>query len=147
MAEELTAAVYTLARGSRVLEHCLNDITLPQVRVLRLLATSPERASTIAEKAAVSRPSLTGVIDGLEKRGWLRRTAVAGDRRGVSLEVTAQGLAALQQAEKPMVERLAEVLGTLEEPERRAALEGLSSLASALERWAAARTATVPADR
>jgi len=142
MSEDLTGAVYTLARGSRLLEHCLVDITLPQVRVLRLLATSPERASAIAEKAAVSRPALSGVIDGLEKRGWLRRTEVTGDRRGVALVLTDAGRRALAAAEGPMVERVEEVIGTLSPADRRTVLRGLSTLAGAIEVWSADRKAS-----
>ena len=139
MAEDIEGAVFALARGARLLENCLVDVTLPQVRVLRLVAVAPERASAIAEKAVVSRPSLTGVLDGLEKRGWIRRAAVAGDRRGVSLEVTAEGLAALREAEKPMIGRLDEVLSTLSESERSSALDGLAMLATGLERWSTDR--------
>src|SRR5262245_64466880 len=80
------AAVRALAFGARVIERALDDMTLPQFRVLTLIASSPERASRVAEKAAVSRPSLTGLLDGLEARGWGRRVGVRGERRGGRLE-------------------------------------------------------------
>src|SRR5205823_698728 len=80
----------------------LNDMTLPQFRVLSVIASSSERANRIAEKAAMSRPSLTGLLDGLEARGWVQRVDVEGDRRGVSLEVTRAGADALKQAERAM---------------------------------------------
>ena len=54
----------------------------------------------LAERAAVSRPSLTGLLDGLEARGWVQRVGVEGDRRGVSLAVTPLGSAALKHAEQ-----------------------------------------------
>ena len=50
-------AVRALAIGGRVLERSLDDMSLAQFRVLILVASSPERASRIAEKAAMSRPS------------------------------------------------------------------------------------------
>ena len=65
-----------------MLERSLDDMTLPQFRVLSLIASSPERAGRIATLAGVSRPSLTGVLDGLVQRGWVRRVDVDGDRRG-----------------------------------------------------------------
>ena len=40
-------------------------MTLPQYRVLTLIANSPERASRIAQTADVTRPSMTGLVDGL----------------------------------------------------------------------------------
>src|SRR6516162_6957497 len=73
-------------------------MTLPQFRVLAIVASSPERASRVAARAAVSRPSLSGVLDGLESRGWVRRSVVDGDRRGVHLDVTAAGNQALTDA-------------------------------------------------
>ena len=63
----------TLAVAARVLERSLDDMTLPQFRILSLIAASPERAGRIASRAAVSRPSLSGILDGLVKRGWIRR--------------------------------------------------------------------------
>ena len=40
-------------------------MTLPQFRILLLVARSPERANRLASQASISRPSLTGVLDGL----------------------------------------------------------------------------------
>ena len=134
------AAVRALAFGARVIERALDDMTLPQFRVLSLIASSPERASRIAEKAAVSRPSLTGLLDGLETRGWVRRVEVDGDRRGVGLEVTPAGRAALQAAERAAEARLEHVLEAMPADERRAVLVGLDALCGAF----AALRAAVP---
>lgn len=96
--------------AGRVLERSLVDMTLPQFRVLTVIASSPERANRLAEKAAMSRPSLTGLLDGLEARGWVQRVNVEGDRRGVRLEVTLAGEVALREAEKAMTAELQRVL-------------------------------------
>jgi DNA-binding MarR family transcriptional regulator len=130
---ELSSAVRALAMGARVLERALDDMTLPQFRVLVLIATSPERANRLAERAAVSRPSLTGLLDGLEARGWVQRVNVEGDRRGVSLEVTRSGAAALKQAERAMVAELSEVLGAGSAPERARVIDGLGALGHAIK--------------
>jgi DNA-binding MarR family transcriptional regulator len=117
--------------ASRVLERSLTDMTLPQFRVLSVIASSPERANRIAEKAAMSRPSLTGLLDGLEARGWVQRVDVEGDRRGVSLEVTSAGADALKQAERAMTAELDLVLRS--SPDDRAAVtNGLTALARAI---------------
>jgi DNA-binding MarR family transcriptional regulator len=134
-------AVRALAFGARVIERALDDMTLPQFRVLSLIASSPERASRIAEKAAVSRPSLTGLLDGLEGRGWVRRVGVDGDRRGVGLEVTPEGRAALRTAEDAAEARLEHVLAEMPADERQAVLTGLNGLGGA---FAALRAAAAP---
>ena len=117
--------------ASRVLERSLTDMTLPQFRVLSVIASSPERANRIAEKAAMSRPSLTGLLDGLEARGWVQRVDVEGDRRGVSLEVTPAGTDALKQAERAMTAELELVLRSSPD-DRAAVIDGLGALARAI---------------
>jgi DNA-binding MarR family transcriptional regulator len=134
------AAVRALAFGARMIERALEDMTLPQFRVLSLIASSPERASRVAEKAAVSRPSLTGLLDGLEARGWVRRVEVSGDRRGVGLEVTPEGQVALRTAEEAAQARLEHVLEQLPSDERYAVLSALDALGGAF----AALRATAP---
>ena len=126
-------SVRTLAIVSRILERSLTDMTLPQFRVLGLIARAPERANQLARQAAISRPSLTGVLDGLESHGWVRRREVDGDRRGVELEVTAAGLVALDGAHAAVQARLAELLELVPAARRDAALDGLVALGEAIQ--------------
>jgi DNA-binding MarR family transcriptional regulator len=131
---ELSAAVRALAMGARVLERALGDMTLPQFRVMALIASSPERANRLAERAAVSRPSLTGLLDGLEGRGWVKRVDVEGDRRGVSLEVTREGAAALKHAEQAMTRELEDVLRSAgSDRDRARVIDGLDALGRAIK--------------
>ena len=125
-----------------MLERALGEMTLPQFRVLSLIASSPERAGRIATMAGVSRPSLTGLLDGLVQRGWVRRVEVDGDRRGVSLEITPSGRRALDQADRDTSDRLDALLDLLTPTERRAVAEGLEALGRAFEAEAARRQAT-----
>ena len=126
-------AVRTLAIASRILERSLPDMTLPQFRILGLVNRAPERASHLARQAAISRPSLTGVLDGLEARGWVRRREADGDRRGVTLEVTAAGRKALDASFRAVEQRLTEVLAHVEPDRRDSALDGLAALGEAIE--------------
>src|SRR3954470_20331966 len=128
-----SGSVRTLAIASRILERSLTDMTLPQFRVLGLVSRAPERANQLARQAAISRPSLTGVLDGLEARGWVRRQEVDGDRRGVELEVTASGLVALDGAHAAVQARLAELLELVPAARRDAALDGLAALGEAIQ--------------
>jgi len=128
-----TGASLTLAVAARLLERSLDELTLPQFRVLSLIASSPERAGRIATLTGISRPSLTGLVDGLEGHGYVQRVTVDGDRRGVSLEITPAGRAALDRAQQTTAARLDDVLATLPVPDRRAVLDGLSALGRAFE--------------
>ena len=145
---DLAAAARAVAFTARRLERCLGDMTLPQFRVLSLVASSPERANRVAERAAVSRPSLTGLLDGLEARGWVRRVDVVGDRRGVLLEVTTSGTTALSTAEAAMAEALDDLLVGSGADERAMVETGLATLGRVLvaryEQQGAAATAAAP---
>ena len=136
--QELVTAARAVAFTARRLERALGEMTLPQFRVLALVASSSERASRIAEQAAVSRPSLTGLLDGLETRGWVRRVDVTGDRRGVRLEVTPAGTAALAEAEQAMAGALHDVLDAAPAAERNRTIRGLRTLGDALRATRAA---------
>ena len=131
MDPELRVAVRTLALAGRGLERAAAPLTLPQYRVLALVATAPERASRLAARVDVTKAALTGVLDALVTHGWIRRTQVAGDRRGVSLELTSAGAAVLATADAAMGEWLDTVLGG--DPERRAeVIDGIAGLGAAL---------------
>ncbi|HEY2429887.1 MAG TPA: MarR family transcriptional regulator [Acidimicrobiales bacterium] len=110
MGSELRAAVQTLAQVGRGLERAASPLSLPQYRVLTLIATAPERASRLAQRVDVTKATLTGVMDALESHGWIERTVVEGDRRGVALTLTATGAEVLEGAEQAMCGWLAEVL-------------------------------------
>ena len=86
--EDLAGAVLTIASLARGLERVLPDMTLAQYRILTMIGTSPQRAGRLAERATLSKSALTGLLDGLTARGWVRRIEIEGDRRGVGLELT-----------------------------------------------------------
>ena len=49
------------------------ELTLPQYRVLGILAEGSAAASGLADRLAVRRPSITALIDGLVARGFVDR--------------------------------------------------------------------------
>lgn len=131
-----------LVRLARQVELALAavDLTLPQYRVLVLLAEGKEAASALADKLAVSRPSVTGVVDGLVVRGLVERAHDADDRRRVGHELTAAGRRLLVQADAEIERRLEEI--TAHRPElAAAALAGLGPWQQALDAYRVARRA------
>ncbi len=91
----LTDAVRGVVRVARMLEHSSTELTLPQYRLLVMVACGDQRASKLAGRLALSKPTVTAVVDGLVERGMLLRSEVAGDRRAVDLNLTEAGRAAL----------------------------------------------------
>lgn len=100
-AEELNAWRQYL-RASRMLEAVLDNdlqvhgLQLSEYEIISVLSEAPGRRlrmSEIAELVVQSRSRLTHTAGRLEKRGWVRREACAGDRRGVELVLTEAGQA------------------------------------------------------
>lgn len=109
---------HTLARLARQIELAVTtvNLTLAQYRVLAILGDGCEAASVLAEKLAVSRPSVTGVVDGLVARGLVRRDQTEGDRRRVDVGLTDAGrllLSAADAAVEQRMERIDQLLAEL----------------------------------
>lgn len=126
MSENLREASRAVALIGRTLERACADLTLAQYRVLAMVARGDARASKIAERLAVAKPTVTAVVDGLVDRGYLLREAVPGDRRAVSIVVTDEGRARLAAAEDAMSARLEHLLGAVSD--RAAFVRGLAEI-------------------
>jgi DNA-binding MarR family transcriptional regulator len=102
----LTRAVRTIAIVSRIFEQVCREarVSLPQYRLLLFLRHGPKRAGELAARAAIKRPTLTAIVAGLEKEGRLTRIADEVDGRGVRIEITPQGRAAVKEVESELAE-------------------------------------------
>jgi DNA-binding MarR family transcriptional regulator len=89
-------------RATRLLEASLDHdlqaqgLQLSEYEIISMLSEQPDqrlRMSEIAELVVQSRSRLTHTAGRLEKRGWVRREACVGDRRGVELVLTSAGFA------------------------------------------------------
>lgn len=134
-----------IARLARQLDKALEplELTLPQFRVLSMLADGSTASSALASRLAVSPPSMTAVIDGLSARGLVERRPDPDDRRRLTLLLTAAGKKTLRAADAAVDARLRDVGRFLEEPER--ATEALAVLAEwnhALDRFREEQRAT-----
>jgi DNA-binding MarR family transcriptional regulator len=57
----------------------------------------PISPSELGERLIVTRATVTGLIDSLEARGFVRRSPNPDDRRGLLVEITPSGLTVLQE--------------------------------------------------
>jgi DNA-binding MarR family transcriptional regulator len=122
----LVRATRTLAHLARVLERASGELSLPQYRILSLVARGDERASVLAGRLALTKPTVSAIVDNLAERGLLDRRAVAGDRRSIQLTVTTDGSAALERVERSMAGELQRLLQQV--ADRDALLHALSQL-------------------
>jgi DNA-binding MarR family transcriptional regulator len=99
-------AVRALARASRVLERASGELSLAHYRVLSAVASGDERASRVANRLALGKPTVSAAVDSLCQRGLLVREGVEADQRAASLRVTAAGAALLARVETEMIGRI-----------------------------------------
>ena len=107
----IARAVRSIACISRAFEQVcrIEGLSLPQYRLLLFLRHGPKRAGELAAQVAIKRPTLTALVDGLERESCLKRVADISDGRGVSIEITPHGSRALLEAEG----RLGEIIDHL----------------------------------
>lgn len=130
----------TIARLHRALEHTPDaELTLPQYRVLGRLALGDERASLLAQRLTVSKPTMTALVDSLVERGLVSREAATDDRRAVTLSITDDGRDAIDRTGAALRAMLDDIIERCADPATvRAAL---AQLAPALDAWSEERIA------
>jgi DNA-binding MarR family transcriptional regulator len=133
-------AVRALARISRVLERASGDVSLAHYRVLAAVADGDERASRVAARLALGKPTISASVDALCRRGLLTREDVAHDQRAITLRLTAAGQTVLRETETAMTARLDAVLAHT--PRAADVAAALGRLGTGLDRLADERSAT-----
>ena len=129
------------ARLARQVEVGLNqvDLSLPQYRILMFLDEGAAVASKLADHLAVSRPTITAVVDGLVARGLVERSPEDRDRRRIGHTLTAAGRQLLQDADRSVDARLLAIAAHLGDEVRTEALRGLDGWRQALDMHRAAK--------
>jgi DNA-binding MarR family transcriptional regulator len=93
-----------------------NRVTPSQLKVLKLVArTNARRIGDVADFLAVSNAAASKAVDRLVRRGLLRRTESAADRRAVELSLTPEGRTLLAQYEAATNQVLKDLFGSLEQ--------------------------------
>lgn len=131
----------TVARLHRALERTPDTpLTMPQYRVLGLLSAGDSRAGHLATRLAVSRPTVTALTDSLVERGFVTRVTAADDRRSVTLSITPEGQAAVEDTGAALRATLDDVIDRTTDPD--AVHVALNQLIPALDSWWSERAAT-----
>jgi DNA-binding MarR family transcriptional regulator len=132
-------AVRALARASRVLERASGELSLAHYRVLAAIASGDERASRVAERLAIGKPTVSAAVDALAQRGLLTRSGVDGDQRVAALHLTPDGAALLSRVEAEMIRRIDDL--SARTPDGAQLMESLAWLGTAIDEVQAERAA------
>jgi DNA-binding MarR family transcriptional regulator len=129
LADELGAALMEL---SVLLRRAIlpPQLSLTQARtLLNLHSCGPQRVTSLAEDAQVSQPTMSALVIGMERLGWVRRDAPGGgDRRVVSVCLTETGENVIRDLEAARSRALRADIDSLTEPERTALAAALPAL-------------------
>jgi DNA-binding MarR family transcriptional regulator len=107
--------------------------SLAAFNVLTVLhgAGEPLRASTISERLMVTRGTLTGILDTLERAGYVERRTVETDARGRTVRMTRRGRAVVEDLLPRVHQAERRVVAALGEAERRQLLSALARMQAA----------------
>jgi len=114
-----------------VLERASGELSLAHYRVLSAIASGDERASRVANRLALGKPTVSAAVDSLGQRGLLVREGVEGDQRAASLRVTAAGAALLSRVETEMIGRIEDLCART--PDGQQLMESLVWLGAAID--------------
>lgn len=132
-------AVRALARATRVLERASGELSLAHYRVLSAVASGEERASRVANRLAIGKPTVSAAVDALAQRGLLERSGVDGDQRVAALHLTPEGRAVLARVETEMIRRIEDL--SARTPNGAQLMESLAWLGAAIDDMHAQRAA------
>ena len=132
LVEALAASGQTVPRDF-VME---TDLTLPQIRILYMLATGPARITDISKANGMALANASSMVERLARKDLVERVSDPNDRRVAPVCLTTKGREAVEgvtRSENAAVDRIAGVLsdGELEVVAR--SLEILNQAAKRLE--------------
>ena len=97
-------------------------LTISQFNLLMTLTYQSQDGhlsqTELSRMLLVNRANVTGLVDRMEKAGWVARGSDASDRRVNLIRITAEGRRLLKRAEKAYLFRIEGVMGALAEEER-----------------------------
>ncbi len=127
-ARRLHAAAIRLLRGLRA-EDALSGMSGPRLSVLSILVFGgPRRAKDLAEAEQVTAATMSKLLAGLERDGYVRREADPDDGRAMRVTATAAGRNVLEAGRDRRVARLAASLAALSKSDREAIERALDAL-------------------
>jgi len=113
VADRLHSAALHLLRRLRTEDEALG-VSSPRLSALSVVvAAGPIGIGALAATEGVSAPTMTRLVDGLEREGYVRRAVDPADARGVLVRPTARGRRLLTEGRARRVRFLADALRDL----------------------------------
>ena len=130
--QTLLASRALLGVVARSVEPALEEVSLPQFRVLVLLTThGPLRSGAIAERMGIHPSTFSRNADRLVAGGWIRRVDDPESRLSVLLEPTERARLLVDQVTTERRARIEEILAQMPSGQRDMLVEALGAFAAA----------------
>jgi DNA-binding MarR family transcriptional regulator len=130
---ELLPEVMRRLFGGRSIPAGLRELTIPQARALRLVATREGLTmGELARELHITLGAATGLVDRVIQHGLVRREDDPRDKRVVRLRLTESGRRSHAAATREVRSRAAAALGKLSGEQRAKVVEALAMLREAL---------------
>ena len=111
-----------------------HGITGPQLIVLReIAATGSISAGDLAKRVSLSKGTVSGILERLEKRGLVVRQRSSDDRRQVHIQATDQGIAMLGSAPSPLQDQFVRKFSKLQDWEQSLILSSVQRIVCMME--------------
>lgn len=124
MADRLHSAALHLLRRLRTEDEALG-VSPPRLSALSaVVGAGPIGIGALAASEGVTAPTMSRLVDGLEREGFVRRELDPGDARGVLVRATPNGTKALTKGRARRVRMLAGALARLSPDELAAIARG-----------------------
>jgi DNA-binding MarR family transcriptional regulator len=104
------------------------DLTVWQLGIVAQLSHRPRTAGELAEHRGVSPSAMSRMVGTLQRRGFVTRTAAAGDRRRIMLVLTPRGRARFHEFRRRLRTRFLLRIRRLPAGEQRTLVDGLAIL-------------------
>lgn len=131
--ELLAASRGLLGVIARSLAPALEEVTVPQFRLIVLVATlGPTRSGDLAERLAVGPSTLTRNVDRLVSGAWVERRPGAENRREVLIAATDRGRALVDEVSAHRRQELVAVLDRIPSADRAVVVAGMAALRRAM---------------
>ena len=109
-------------------------LTGPQLVCLNTIAQrQPISTGSLAKAVHLAHPTVTGIVNRLEQRGWIARMRSDADRRNIELRLTESGKTVVERAPPPLPKKFESELSKLELWERTQILATLQRIACMLD--------------
>ena len=121
------------AQSAMLQDQIKGELSLRQLSALYIIGNEPTTPGQLARRLMVTPAVVTGLIDRLERRGFVRRESESEDRRRIHLELTEEGRAAGASVRHELAGYFSCALTGLSEDERARLGSGLDVLLKVID--------------